>query len=150
MKCVGDAPMSPHVPQINVQEKSPSETCPLCRAELSGSRVTTCKLCGTAYHAQCGAEFGSGCPTAGCSAPQSKLRGPRRWGPGRTRANSGPWRSEINSLLLLACGISIAAGAAIVLAVEKGPFLWRAKVGLVIGVILIVAGWLVNPGRDAP
>ena len=58
------------MPQIQVQERSPSETCPLCRAELGDSPLVTCKGCGTASHA----EFGSGCPIAGCSATKREQR----------------------------------------------------------------------------
>lgn len=141
------------MPDIQVQEKSPSETCPLCRADLGDAGVVNCGSCGTAYHAQCGAEFGSGCPTAGCSAPiVTKSNRVRRvvFGsdPLPPVQRGGGFRSEIGSLLLLAFGIFGAMSAIAVLVVEKRVSKFPVLVVLVSCVVMTIVGWFLKPDDD--
>lgn len=42
-------------------------TCGWCKEEIANKQTVVCSSCKTSMHTECLIEFGSGCPTAGCS-----------------------------------------------------------------------------------
>lgn len=137
------------MPQIQLQERSPSQNCPLCRAELGESQVVTCEACGTAFHAQCDAEFGSGCPTTGCSTAQRRVRVEPRITFATTHSESPEpgCLAELASLLLLAFGLLGAMLSGGYLYVEKRD-LGPAKAVFLLCVVMVVAGWVLKPKEE--
>jgi len=113
----------------------------------------TCDACGTAFHAQCDAEFGSGCPTSGCSAtvPKAERRRPTIPPMNRTQPQAEPppgVGSEIGSLLLLALGLLGALASVAILVVESRVYHPAAKGALVVSILTVIGGFYINPNRE--
>lgn len=143
------------MPEFELQQRSPSETCPLCREVLGeDSLVTTCEACGTAVHAQCDQEFRSGCPTIGCRGTRRRTSADERHE--ESEEGSGYRRpSELQRLLASArlfLAVALLAGGLLALLCAMIFYMAEGEAGVLqtvgLGVILLFAGWGVHPDRS--